>query len=325
MNCPQVVELPAGDQAQVLRRETWRDFRTLSPTVDLIVLDCQDFLVYKLAAYFLLFPWKKRPIVAVDLVLRKPVRWRHRVTALIKRILLSRVNHFIHYFKNITGYTEYFGVTEARSSYVPFKVNIQGAKLPASDIAEEYIFTMGVSLRDYDTFIRAISELPYPAAIPEFSFLHFENPGGAFSWTQDNVPGNLTILQDSGNSEDLLRNMARARIVVIPIQPGSLCASGISTYLDAMYLGKCVITTEGPGVSDLLKDQAILVPAADVLALREAIRRAWEDDGLRRRTARSGHQYALSLGGETEMLQRIFKQSIAALKVVGRAPTTATD
>ena len=309
----------------MLRRETWRDFRALSPTVDLIVLDCQDFLIYKLAAYFLLFPWKKRPLVAVDLVLRKPLRWRHRVTALIKRILLSRVNHFIHYFKNIAGYTEYFGVTETRSSYVPFKVNIQGAELPASDIADEYIFTMGVSLRDYDTFIRAISELPYPAAIPEFSFLHFENPGGAFSWTKDNVPDNLTILQDSGNREDLLRNMARARIVVIPIQPGSLCASGISTCLDAMYLGKCVITTEGPGASDLLKDQAILVPSADVLALREAIRRAWEDDGLRRRTARSGQQYALSLGGETEMLQRIFKQSIDALQVVGRPTPIATD
>ena len=219
MNCPQFIELPAAGHAQVLRRKTWKEFRSLCRTTDRIVLDCQDFLVYKLAAYFLLFPWKRIPIVAVDLVLRKRIRWRHRMTALVKRVLLSRVDHFIHYFKDISGYTEYFGLTEARSSYVPFKVNIRGAELPSSDAAGEYIFTMGVSLRDYDTFIRAICELPYPAAIPEFSFLHFENPRGHFSWTKDNVPANLTILQGSGNREDLLRNMARARIVAFQYNP----------------------------------------------------------------------------------------------------------
>jgi len=313
MNSPEFIELPAGGQAEILRRETWHDFRALCSSADLIVLDCQDFLIYKLAAYFLLFPRKRIPLIAVDLVLRKPLGFRHNVTALVKRALLSRVDHFIHYFRNISGYTRYFGVTEARSSYVPFKVNIRSSPLPASDLKEEYIFTMGVSLRDYDTFIRAIAELPYPAAIPEFSFLHFENPGGVFPWAPENIPSNLKILPDSGDREDLLRNMARARVVVIPIQPISLCASGISTYLDAMYLGKCVITTEGPGASDLLTDQAILVPPADVLKLRAAIRRAWEDREWRRSTALAGQQYALSLGGEKEMLQRIFRQSVAAL------------
>jgi glycosyltransferase involved in cell wall biosynthesis len=177
---------------------------------------------------------------------------------------------------------------------------------------------MGVSLRDYDTFIRAIAELPYPAAIPEFSFLHFENPSGVFPWARDTIPSNLTILRDTGDRQDLLRNMARARLVVIPIQPNSLCASGISTYLDAMYLGKCVITTEGPGASDLLTDQAILVPPTDVIKLREAIRRAWEDGEWRRSTALAGQQYALSLGGEKEMLQRIFRQSVTAFSNLER-------
>jgi glycosyltransferase involved in cell wall biosynthesis len=81
-----------------------------------------------------------------------------------------------------------------------------------------------------------------------------------------------------------------------------------------MYLGKCVIVSQGPGASDLLTDQAILVPPHDVAALREAIRTAWENEELRRRTAESGKRYASSLGGEEELLQRIFSQSVAAVR-----------
>jgi glycosyltransferase involved in cell wall biosynthesis len=314
MNAPEFIELSAGGRAHVLRGKTWQDLRVQLSAADLIVIDCGDALVYKIALHFLLFPWRKKPLVAVDIVLRKPLRWRERLFALIKRLLLSRVDHFIHYFKDIAGYSKYFGISEAHSSYVPFKANLWGVQLPACEFQEEYIFTMGVSLRDYDTFIRAISELPYPAAIPEFSLLNSDNRNTSCKWTKDNVPANLQILQDFGKRVNIARNLSMARVVVIPIEPDSLCASGISTYLDAMYLGKCVIVTEGPGASDLLTDQALLVPPKDVAALRDTIRRAWEDDGLRHRTATSGRTYALALGGEVELLQRIYAQSLLALE-----------
>ena len=173
---------------------------------------------------------------------------------------------------------------------------------------------MGVSLRDYDTFIRAIAELPYPAAIPEFSFQQFEGKDASFTWTKENVPSNLTILGDTGDRGDLLRNMSAAKVVVIPVKKTSLCASGISTYLDAMYLGKCVIVSEGPGASDLLTDQAILVPAEDPVALREAISRVWNDDSVRTATANLGRQYAVGLGGEAAMLSRIHHKAIEATR-----------
>jgi glycosyltransferase involved in cell wall biosynthesis len=309
-NSPESIDLPRGGRATLTCAETWPEFRKLLPTCDLVVVDCRDFLIYKLAAYFLVFPWRRLPLVAVDLVLRKPLRLRHRLTAVIKRRLITRIDHFVHYFKDLTGYSRYFGVLPSRSSYVPFKANVSGIHVAETDLREEYIFTLGVSLRDYDTFIRAIAQLPYPAAIPEYSFHNFENRSPSFPWSPNNVPRNLTILPDSGDRQDLLNHMSRARIVVIPIQGISLCASGISTYLDAMYLGKCVITTVGPGASDLLTDQAILVPAHDVSALRDAIRRAWEDDSLRERTARFGREYAVSLGGEAEMLQRIYRRCV---------------
>ncbi|HEX3945976.1 MAG TPA: glycosyltransferase [Rhizomicrobium sp.] len=239
--------------------------------------------------------------------MRIPMHFKQRVAALIKRVLFSRVSHFIHYFRDLSGYTRYFGISGARSSYVSFKVNIQDVHLSPEEFGEDYIFTMGRSLRDYDTYIRAIAALPYPAAIPEFSFSEFEGKDETFAWTKENVPPHLNILRDSGSAADLVRNIAKARLVVIPTQASSICASGLSTYLDAMYLGKCVIISRGPGASDVLTDQALFVPPHDVAALKEAITRAWEDDSLRKRTAESARNYAFSLGGEKEFLQRIFR------------------
>ncbi|HTB90533.1 MAG TPA: glycosyltransferase [Steroidobacteraceae bacterium] len=315
MNSPESVESPSGSQATVLKRESWAEIRRLLDSVDLVIIDCRDTLIYKLAAYLLLRPWRKMPLIAVDVVLRQPLGLRHKLSAGLKRLLFARVDHFIHYFKDVSGYTRYFGITAARSSYVPFKVNINDVPLTPREISEDYVFTMGVSLRDYDTFIRAISALPYPAAIPEFSFENFEGRDRSWKWTKDTIPQNLTILPDSGVRADLIRNLARARLVVIPTQASSLCASGISTYLAAMHLGKCVISSTGPGASDLLTDQALLVAPHDVTALKHAITRAWEDDVLRQQTAENGRRYAASLGGEPELLQRIYRRALEVVAV----------
>jgi glycosyltransferase involved in cell wall biosynthesis len=310
MNSPESVLSPSGDRVMLLRSETWPEVRQLLDSVDLVILDCRDTLIYKVAASLMLRPWRKTRLIAVDLVLRRPFKLRHKLSAVLKRLLFTRVDHFIHYFKDISGYTRHFGISAARSSYVPFKVNISEVRLSPEEIREEYVFTMGVSLRDYDTFIRAISELPYPAAIPEFSFENFEGRDRTSGWTKGNVPRNLTILPDSGSRADLVRNIAAARLVVIPTQESSLCASGISSYLSAMYLGKCVISSTGPGASDLLTDQALLVAPHDVTALKNAITRVWENASFRRETAEIGRRYATSLGGEPELLQRIYRRAL---------------
>jgi glycosyltransferase involved in cell wall biosynthesis len=310
MNSPQFVQFDRDERIEVICTDEWPEVRRLLKSVDVIVIDCRDLLLYRICIHFLLFPWTRKPLVAVDLVLRIPAQLKQRIGAVLKRVLLSRVAHFIHYFRDISSYTRYFGISAARSSYVPFKVNIQDIRLSPAEFGDDYIFTMGRSLRDYDSFIRAVAELPYPAAIPEFSFNDFEGKDETFAWTKENVPPHLTILPDSGSSEDLVRNIAKARLVVIPTRAASICASGLSTYLDAMYLGKCVIISRGPGASDVLTDQALFVPPHDVVALKDAIRRAWEDDSLRKRTAESGRNYALSLGGEKEFLQRIFRHTV---------------
>jgi glycosyltransferase involved in cell wall biosynthesis len=311
MNSEPTLDLGNGVRAEFVREETWPAVRRRLKDVDLVVIDCRDSLLYRLTWHFLLFPWRRRRLVAVDLVLRQPLRWRHKLSAQIKKLLFRRVDHFIHYFRDISGYARYFGISPERSSYVPFKVNIQQLDLSPADVSEDYVFTMGVSLRDYDTYIRAIAQLPYPAAIPQFSLENFEGRGPSFPWDSGNMPRNLTVLPDSGGRADLLRNLARARLVVIPTQANSLCASGISTYLEAMFLGKCVIHSATPGASDLLTEQALMVPPHDVTALKSMIARAWEDAPLRHATAEAGRRYAHSLGGERELLERIHQRALS--------------
>jgi hypothetical protein len=72
-----------------------------------------------------------------------------------------------------------------------------------------------------------------------------------------------------------------------------------------MYLKRCVILSEGPGASDMFRDEAILVPPGDPDALCSAILKAWHDEEYRRGFEDRGHAYALSLGGERELIERI--------------------
>src|SRR5580700_8881705 len=120
LGAPDSMELPDGRSVEFLKGESWADFRRQLPGADLVVVNCGDALLYRMAARFLLMPWTKRPLVAVDLVLRRPTAAHSQVAAGIKRLLLAQVTHFIHYFRDISGYTKYFGISQAKSSFVPF-------------------------------------------------------------------------------------------------------------------------------------------------------------------------------------------------------------
>jgi glycosyltransferase involved in cell wall biosynthesis len=310
--CPPHVTVPQGHQVEIVHARGWADFSARLATADVVLIECGNDLMYRVAAYYAMRPWLPKFLVAADLVLRKPLSWVARASALAKRGLLSQVDHFIHFFRDVAGYSEHFGITAERSSYVPFKVNTWGEVPSSLPHSEDYVYAAGLSLRDYHTFVRAVGDLGIPAAMSEYAFRNFERPRGTSAIRRESLPPNLTLLPDSGSHDDFLSALAHAKIVVVPTLKVSMCASGISTYLDAMYLGKSVIVSEGPGASDVLTDQAFLVPREDDAALREAIRTVWDDDRLRHRLGAAGHAYALSLGGKPEMVHRLIEESVAA-------------
>ncbi len=304
-----------GETGEAIMARTFSEFLRGLPGCDLILINGDIGLTLRLSAYFLVFAWKRKPIVAVDLVLRRPKTFQARIAALVKRLLLARVDRFIHYFRDLEGYSAFYGITPERSSFVPFKPNLRYRYEPRLDLPEgEYVLCLGRSQRDYDTFFDAMEGLPCSGAIPAPDFNALREHDSRFTRPLDRLPSNVRVLEDDGSQQTMIRAIEGAKIVAVPVLRSTLAASGISVYLNAMLLGRPVVISNGPGVSDLLTNQAVMVPPEDSRALREAIAQVWGDDALRARLVDSGRKYALSLGGEPELRARVLESALTWLR-----------
>lgn len=289
--------------------ESWGEFLRQLRNSDLVVVNGLE-MTLKLCELFTVAPRLRRPLVAVDVVLRRPDAVKGWLSAQVTRQLLVHVDYFLHYFRDLDGYERYFGITRERSEYVPFKPNLRYRVNVRPNADGEYVLCLGYSLRDYETFFDAIGKLNYPVAIAEPNFAELRRHRSRFTRRLNEVPANVLFLPDDGSQESLVRMLVGAKLVVLPILNSSLCAAGIGIYLNSMLLGKCVLVSRGPGASDVLTDQALLFEPEDASALMNAIRRCWEDDSLRRKIAAAGHAYAISLGGEPELYERILTKSL---------------
>ena len=272
-------------------------------------------LVMELAAR--MFVGARRPLIAVDLVLREPDNLASRLLLPLKKTLLSRVDRFIHYFRDLRGLTRVYGIGPQHSSYVSFKVNLADRHALVPDPEGEYVLCFGRSMRDFDTFLAAMERLPdVPGAITRPDPRVLAAHQARFTRPISALPSNVRVLEDERTEESEIRILQNAKLVTLPILAKSLVASGISTCLNAMFLEKCVIGSEGPGMSDLFTSEVLTFPPEDPQRMAETIRRAWEDSALRRTTAAAGRRFALQAGTEPQLYQRIIDE------VAPRFPTS---
>jgi glycosyltransferase involved in cell wall biosynthesis len=306
---PEVAHRYLGDGAGVL--SAFRVF-ALSFRHDVLLLDGNPPYLWLLCLLRWLWPFGGCRLVSLDIMFVEPRGRKQRLGARLKKFLLRRVDHFIHYFMDLAAYGRYFGITPARSSYVPFKVNGWELIPPAEELSAdgEYVFTGGRSLRDLDTFARAMARVPYPGVLLYHDRALMQDNGTPLSL--EGLATNVRAVEDDGSLASWLGQMRGARVVVFTTLPNSIRAIGVSSYLAAMALKKCVVITDGPATRGILTDEAVLVPAADPEALAEAIRRVWEDGALRERTAAVGRRYAESLGGSERLLADVLAVCAAA-------------
>jgi len=137
---------------------------------------------------------------------------------------------------------------------------------------------------------------------------------GTNNWRGDLPPNVKLVIHEDGKLETFLSFIAKAKLVVVPRYLRDIGCTGISTYLMAMALGKCVVISKGPGVDDLLNDEAAIVPAEDVDALATTVSRLWNDDIERWQTATCGKRYADSLGDTARLCGDILAQSLLCLE-----------
>jgi glycosyltransferase involved in cell wall biosynthesis len=277
-----------------------KSFRT-----DVILIDGNEPYLWLLCLLRWLWPFGRCKLVSVDIMFVKPASAKSWLTSLLMRLLLKRVDHFIHYFKDLDGYRRYFGIGPERSTYVPFKVNGWEKLPPAGELSSDgdYIFTGGRSLRDIETFIETMRRVPYPGVILYHDLQRMAENGTPLDL--EHLPSNVTAIEDDGSNESWLEYNRRAKVVVMPTLPTSIRAIGVTSYLIAMALKKCAIITDGPATHGVLSDQAILVPPSDPAALAAAIERVWNDAPLRDATAKRGRAYAEQLGGTGRLFSDI--------------------
>ena len=122
------------------------------------------------------------------------------------------------------------------------------------------------------------------------------------------VPTNVEVITDNPDPKFFNLLLSRSRMVVLPVKKESTTQAGISVYLQAMALEKCVVISDGLGVNHILDDgQAVVVPAGDAQALGQAISRVWEDAAYRNSIAKKGRAFAETLGGEDQLRRNILR------------------
>lgn len=243
-------------------------------------------------------------IISVDLILSKPETFKEYVISKFKTLLLKKVDYFVLYMKDSDGYQKYYGINKDKIKYIPFKINsYEYVKLKKPE-DKDYILTGGVSKRDYKTLFEAVKGLPYKIIVlsppNSISTVH----GTKICLTD--IPENISIVHDDGSAESWVDFIAEAKFIVLPIKENTISPTGISTYILAMALKKCVIVSEGPATREIIPcGAAIVVPPENANILREAIIMVHEDTSLREKTANEGYKYATTLKDHERLIDDI--------------------
>jgi glycosyltransferase involved in cell wall biosynthesis len=136
----------------------------------------------------------------------------------------------------------------------------------------DYVLSVGMEVRDYETLLEAGRGLSIPIRIVASGFSSgpgFAPAAGLF------LQANVTV--GTGYTPVQLRDLyAGARLVVVPLHPVGY-AAGVTAALEAMSMGKPVVATASPGLLDYLRtgDVGRLVPPHDPAALRRSIQELW--------------------------------------------------
>jgi glycosyltransferase involved in cell wall biosynthesis len=149
----------------------------------------------------------------------------------------------------------------------------------------DLICSAGQLLRDYDTLVKATTGLAVRVRIAAGSpWISQElRPSGG-------LPENVDWRKY--NRYDLRDLYARSALAVVPIKE-NVYQTGISTILEMMAMGKCVVATRTQGQTDTIIDgvNGVYVPPGDAGALRATIERLLANPEERQRIGRAARAF----------------------------------
>ncbi len=271
-------------------------------TADAVLLNCAVTDTLLLCGVLRLLRTRCRVIVS-DPVMNPPHGIARALRAAMKRWLFRRVDLFLVHQVDLAEYSRLYGITADRSVYVPFKVNLLDVIRTITPEEGDYIFSCGVTNRDWPTLGAATRDLPHRVIVSMPDTEQLVRMGAvAHPPRPADFGANATFVVNGADPREWLSLAARSRLVVLPVTRDAINPSGVSTYLSIMALGKCVVISDGPATRGILTDQAVIVPPADAGALRARLEGLWNDVADRRATAAKGEAYARSLGASDRLL-----------------------
>lgn len=214
--------------------------------------------------------------------------WSQRQERLITRLkLFDAMGIIIVDCNSLKDRFVKLGVAPDRVRVVLYSVD-QQFFAPLADMHPQpgNLFSLGeMRGRDYATLLRAVDGLPVQLTLAA---------GGSWyarekkAWVDFDLPANVSI-SSRLSALDLRQVYARSQIVVIPLYDKPFSA-GITAILEAMSMGRAVITSRSRGVQDYIVDgeTGVMVDCGDVDALRIAIDELIADPARARRLGEAG-------------------------------------
>lgn len=291
-----------GLKAIINLTRLWRKIKKY----DVFLVSNPDIKIMVLCFILKIIPFCKTKIVFWDMLLVRPRDFKSKMVAYLERIFLARIDRFLVDHKDTEGYERYYKIPKYKFHYIPFKANNLSFLSELRPQDGGYVLSCGASHRDYKTFLEAIEMLGYPTKIvlPQKGVAKYHGT----KLEEKQCPANVKIIRHDFNVNTWNEYLANARIVVIPIEPGTLQAAGISVYLEAMALGKPVVITEGVSTMGILRENmAEIVPGGNPTKMASSIRLLWENESYRGEISRRGREFALSLGGRDRMATDILE------------------
>jgi glycosyltransferase involved in cell wall biosynthesis len=137
----------------------------------------------------------------------------------------------------------------------------------------DHVESLGLSYRDYPTLLAAMRLLPH---IPCHLRVGSAWVGGNAGIRRSAIPPNVTLKPFV--HPRVLRDCYRlSRFIVVPLQPTTQWSAGCTSVQQAQAMGRAVIATALPGLSDYVRDRetGLLIAGGAPAALAEAINELW--------------------------------------------------
>ena len=294
------------DFENIPKQTPWRIFIETSrrfKSYDVILLTLPSFW-HIVAATLMKKAYRRTLLIYWDLNLVPVVSVKTYILAKIKGWLLNNSDCIMLMHKDWSGYQHSYGIKLNILRYVPFNSNNIDIIHKFDTVNSEYVLSLGLSYRDYDTFFKAMKICGYPsiAVLPQVRMRQNHSTRADLSLAGKNV----TIISDDIDRIEWNRLISKAKMLVISIKKNTLQPAGISVYLEAMALGKPVIITEGTTTKGILdKTLAEIIPPESVEDMTESIRKLWNDQEHANLIASEGKKYALSLGNDEDLSERL--------------------